>query len=77
MVAVRTGVRRPNLSGLYYEAGLDQDESTLSAGYATKSNRGAASTPVFLCFRVSIPALLAPVPPDPVQALSTSSRTFS
>ena len=34
LVGVRTGTGTPNLSGLYYEAGLDQDESTLSAGYA-------------------------------------------
>ncbi|MCX6633354.1 MAG: hypothetical protein NTW28_37640 [Candidatus Solibacter sp.] len=34
-VGVRTGTGTPNLSGLYYEAGLDQDESTLSAGYAS------------------------------------------
>jgi uncharacterized protein (TIGR03437 family) len=35
MVGVRTGTGAPNLSGLYYEAGLDEDVSTLSAGYAT------------------------------------------
>jgi len=35
LVGVRTGTGTPNLSGLYYEAGLDEDESTLSAGYAT------------------------------------------
>ena len=29
IVGVRTGTGTPNLSGLYYEAGLDQDESTL------------------------------------------------
>jgi uncharacterized protein (TIGR03437 family) len=34
-VGVRTGVGTPNLSGLYYEAGVDQDTSTLSTGYAT------------------------------------------
>ena len=34
-VGVRTGTGTPNLSGLYYEAGLDQNESTLSAGYAS------------------------------------------
>jgi uncharacterized protein (TIGR03437 family) len=34
LVGVRTGTGTPNLNGLYYEAGLDQDESTLSAGYA-------------------------------------------
>jgi uncharacterized protein (TIGR03437 family) len=34
-VGVRTGTNTPNLSGLYYEAGLDQDESTLIAGYAS------------------------------------------
>src|ERR1019366_3562721 len=34
-VGVRTGTGTPNLSGMYYEAGLDQDESTLSAGYAS------------------------------------------
>jgi uncharacterized protein (TIGR03437 family) len=35
LVGVRTGTGTPNLSGLYYEAGLDQDESTLSSGYAS------------------------------------------
>ena len=35
LVGVRTGTGTPNLSGLYYEAGLDQDESTLNAGYAS------------------------------------------
>jgi uncharacterized protein (TIGR03437 family) len=34
-VGVRTGTGTPNLSGLYSEAGLDQDVSTLSAGYAS------------------------------------------
>ena len=34
-VGVRTGNGTPNLNGLYYEAGLDQDTSTLNAGYAT------------------------------------------
>jgi uncharacterized protein (TIGR03437 family) len=34
IVGVRTG-SGPNLSGLYYQAGLDVDESTLSSGYAT------------------------------------------
>jgi uncharacterized protein (TIGR03437 family) len=34
LVGVRTGTGTPNLSGLYYEAGLEQDESTLIAGYA-------------------------------------------
>jgi uncharacterized protein (TIGR03437 family) len=34
-VGVRTGVGTPSLGGLYYEAGLDQDTSTLNAGYAT------------------------------------------
>jgi uncharacterized protein (TIGR03437 family) len=33
-VGVRTGTGTPNLSGLYYEGGLDEDESTLSNGYA-------------------------------------------
>src|SRR5260370_37741108 len=33
-VGVRTGTGTPNLNGLYYEAGLDQDQSTLSAGHA-------------------------------------------
>ena len=33
-VGVRTGTGTPGIGGLYYEAGLDQDESTLSAGYA-------------------------------------------
>ena len=35
LVGVRTGTGTPNLSGLYYEAGLDEDESTLNAGYAS------------------------------------------
>jgi uncharacterized protein (TIGR03437 family) len=35
IVGVRTGTSTPNLSGLYYEAGLDQDESTLGAGFAS------------------------------------------
>ena len=36
LVGVRTGTGTPNLSGLYYEAGLDQDESVLlTAGQAT------------------------------------------
>ena len=35
LVGVRTGTGTPGLSGLYYEAGLDEDESTLSAGYAS------------------------------------------
>ena len=34
-VGVRTGTGTPNLNGLYYEAGLDQDTSTLNAGYAS------------------------------------------
>lgn len=34
IVGVRTGTGTPNLSGLYYEAGLDQDESTQALGYA-------------------------------------------
>ena len=34
LVGVRTGTGAPNLSGLYYEAGLDQDDSTLSLLYA-------------------------------------------
>ncbi len=36
-VGVRTGTGTPNLNGLYYEAGLDQDESTLGlqSPYAT------------------------------------------
>jgi hypothetical protein len=35
LVGVRTGTGTPNLSGLYYEVGLDQDESTLLAyGFA-------------------------------------------
>ena len=33
-VGVRTGTGTPNLSGLLYEAGLDEDTSTLSSGYA-------------------------------------------
>jgi uncharacterized protein (TIGR03437 family) len=36
IVGVRTGTSTPNLSGSYYEAGMDQDLSTLlSAGYAS------------------------------------------
>jgi uncharacterized protein (TIGR03437 family) len=35
IVGVRTGTGTPNLNALYYEVGLDQDESTLSAGYAS------------------------------------------
>ncbi len=35
-VGVRTGTGTPNLNGLYYEAGIDQDDSTLlSDGYAS------------------------------------------
>jgi uncharacterized protein (TIGR03437 family) len=34
-VGVRTGTGTPTFSGRYYEAGIDQDLSTLSAGYAT------------------------------------------
>ena len=34
MVGVKTGTGTPNLSGLYYEAGIDEDESQLSSGYA-------------------------------------------
>ncbi len=34
-VGVRTGTGTPNLNGTYYEAGLDQDTSTLNAGYAS------------------------------------------
>ena len=34
-VGVRIGTGTPNLSGLYYEAGIDQDESTLANGYAS------------------------------------------
>src|ERR1039458_2309134 len=34
-VGVRTGTGTPNLCGLCYEAGLDEDDSTLSAGYGT------------------------------------------
>jgi uncharacterized protein (TIGR03437 family) len=34
-VGVRTGTGTPSLSGLYYEAGLDEDESTLNSGFAT------------------------------------------
>jgi uncharacterized protein (TIGR03437 family) len=34
IVGVRTG-SAPNLGGLYYQSGLDVDESTLSSGYAT------------------------------------------
>jgi uncharacterized protein (TIGR03437 family) len=34
-VGVRTGTGSSNLGGLYYEAGLDQDESTLGSGFAT------------------------------------------
>ena len=36
IVGVRTGASTPNLSGLYYEAGLDEDVSTLTTlGYAS------------------------------------------
>ena len=35
IVGVRTGTGTPNLNDTYYEVGLDQDESTLSAGYAS------------------------------------------
>jgi len=35
IVGVRTGTGTPNLNDWYYEVGLDQDESTLSAGYAS------------------------------------------
>jgi uncharacterized protein (TIGR03437 family) len=35
IVGVRTGTGTPTLSGRYYEAGLDEDESTLTAQYAT------------------------------------------
>jgi uncharacterized protein (TIGR03437 family) len=34
LVGVRTGNGTPNLSGLYYEAGFDQDESNLASGFA-------------------------------------------
>jgi uncharacterized protein (TIGR03437 family) len=34
-VGVRTGSASPNLTGLYYQAGMDLDTSTLSSGYAT------------------------------------------
>jgi uncharacterized protein (TIGR03437 family) len=41
LVGVRTGTGTPNLSGLYYEAGLDQDESVLlTAGYGYASMDG-------------------------------------
>ncbi|MEO8595841.1 MAG: IPT/TIG domain-containing protein [Candidatus Solibacter sp.] len=33
-IGVRTGTGTPSLGGLYLEAGIDQDESTLSLGYA-------------------------------------------
>ena len=33
-VGVRTGTSTPNLSGLYYEAGLDEDESQLANSFA-------------------------------------------
>jgi uncharacterized protein (TIGR03437 family) len=33
-VGVRTGTGTPSFDGLYYQAGIDQDESTLSSGYA-------------------------------------------
>ena len=33
-VGVRTGTSTPNLSGLYYEAGIDEDESQLASGFA-------------------------------------------
>jgi uncharacterized protein (TIGR03437 family) len=35
LVGVRNPSSQPTLSGVYFEAGLDEDESTLSAGYAT------------------------------------------
>jgi hypothetical protein len=34
VVGVRTGTGTPTLGGLYYETGLDQDGSTLAAGFA-------------------------------------------
>jgi uncharacterized protein (TIGR03437 family) len=34
-VGVRNATGTPNLSGLYYETGIDQNESTLSNGYAS------------------------------------------
>ena len=37
-VGVRTGTATPNLSGLYFETGLDQDTSTLSLGYASNDS---------------------------------------
>jgi uncharacterized protein (TIGR03437 family) len=33
-VGVRTGTSTPNLNGLYYEAGIDEDESQLASGFA-------------------------------------------
>lgn len=33
-VGVRTGTSTPSLSGLYYEAGIDEDESQLAGGFA-------------------------------------------
>ena len=33
-VGVRTGTGTPSLGGLYYQAGIDQDESPLASGYA-------------------------------------------
>jgi uncharacterized protein (TIGR03437 family) len=35
IVGVRTGTGTPSLSGLYYETGMDEDESTLNSGYAS------------------------------------------
>jgi uncharacterized protein (TIGR03437 family) len=34
-VGVRMGSGTPTFSGLYYQAGMDEDDSTLNAGYAT------------------------------------------
>src|SRR5579883_2570556 len=34
-VGVKTGGSAPNLSGLYYQAGLDEDDSQIASGYAT------------------------------------------
>jgi uncharacterized protein (TIGR03437 family) len=35
LVGVRTGSATPSFSGLFYQAGMDEDASTLASGYAT------------------------------------------
>jgi uncharacterized protein (TIGR03437 family) len=45
LVGVRTGSGTPNLNGLYYEAGMDEDETNPGSGYAFLSSYyGALST---------------------------------